>query len=430
MASTLRKILLSRKDALKNLLITAILLSAAYLVIFYNDAGKMRDAGVYIDSGFAVFKGENPYECCSRWGSFGPVPFSALMAIVPLDIRAGAVRILSLLGIYCFYRVIFPNKRILEPFLVFLIILWTSPVRELLVTNQMTGVAIGLLGLGIKLSERYKAGKILTFPKLLSAIPIAMALDMKPHMTIVFFISWIIFAKRLDIFLSTAIVIFSTHAIINLSQMRILELDWLSRIRNLNSLASDNSLGDTLAFWPVLNNYIKAPNFFHTVSMILTITLTLICFYLAKNQQKDSAIFLSFFVPATSIYYHFYDAVPLTVIVVILIARMKNTFISALVLSFFLVPLIFDSVRNQALIFAIGILTMFWIHERVSDKSYAALFGGLFSGFAAAVFVHILNLRLGLSEHLLQSLIVTQCLVLALVIFFFSKREKIPVTQP
>ena len=109
---------------------------------------------------------------------------------------------------------------------------------------------------------------------------------------------------------------------------------------------------------------------------------------------------------------------------------MKNTFISALVLSFFLVPLIFDSVRNQALIFAIGILTMFWIHERVSDKSYAALFGGLFSGFAAAVFVHILNLRLDLSEHLLQSLIVTQCLVLALVIFFFSKREKIPVTQP
>jgi hypothetical protein len=249
-------------------------------------------------------------------------------------------------------------------------------------------------------------------------------------MTIVFFISWIIYAKRLDIFLSTAIVMFSTHAIINFSQMRILELDWLSRIRNLNSLASENSLGDTLAFWPVLNNYIKAPDFFHTVSMILTIILTLFCFYLAKNQQKDSAIFLSFFVPATSIYYHFYDAVPLTVIVVILIARMKNTFISALVLSFFLVPLIFDSVRNQALIFAIGFLVMFWVHERVSDKSYRVLFGGLFSGFAVAVFVHILNLRLDLNEHLLQSLIVTQCLVLALVIFFFSKREKIPVTQP
>ena len=213
MESLLWNTFLSRKDDLKKILVAAILLSATYLVIFYNDAGKMRDAGVYIDSGLAVFRGENPYDWGSRWGSFGPVPFSAVMAIVPLDIRAGAVRILSLVGIYCFYRVIFPNKRILEPFLVFLIILWTSPVRELLVTNQMTGVAIGLLGLGIKLSERYKAGKILTFPKLLSAIPIAMALDMKPHMTIVFFISWIIFAKRLDIFLSTAIVIFSTQAI-------------------------------------------------------------------------------------------------------------------------------------------------------------------------------------------------------------------------
>jgi hypothetical protein len=430
MASTLRNVFLSRKDVVKNLLIVAILLSAVYLIILYNDAGKMRDAGVYVDSGFAVFKGENPYVCCSRWGSFGPVPFSALMAIVPLDVRAGTVRILSLAGIYCFYRVIFPNKETWEKLLVFFIILWTSPVRELLVTNQMTGVAVGLIGLGIKLSERYRVGKILTFAKLLSAIPIAMALDMKPHVTIVFFVSWVIYAKRLDVFFSTVIVMFTTHAIINFSQGRILELDWSSKIRNLNSLASENNLGDTLAFWPVLNNYIKAPDFFHALSIILSLNLTIVCFYLAKNQKKDSAIFLSFFVPATSIYYHFYDAVPLTVIVVILIVRMKNTFISALVLSFFLVPLIFESVRNQALIFAIGFLKIFWIHERVSDKPYAVLFGGLISGFAAAVVVHILNLRLDLSEHLLQSLIVTQCLVLALVIFFFSKKEKIHVTQP
>jgi hypothetical protein len=260
-------------------------------------------------------------------------------------------------------------------------------------------------------------------------IPFAMALDMKPHMTIVFFISWAIYAKRIDIFLSTTFVMITTHAMINLSQMRILELDWISRIGRLNSLASENSLGDTLAFWPILNNYINAPDFFHTLSMILTFTLAAICFYLAKKQQKDAAILLSFFVPATSIYYHFYDAVPLTVIVVILIVRMKNTFISSLVLSFFLVPLIFDSVRNQALIFAMGILTVIWVHKRVSQRSYLRLFGGLLSGFTVAAVIHILNLRLDLNEHLLQSLIVTQCLVLAITIFFYSKKEKISIVQ-
>jgi hypothetical protein len=165
------------------------------------------------------------------------------------------------------------------------------------------------------------------------------------------------------------------------------------------------------------------------LSLIFTFTLTAICFYLSKKQQKDAAIFLSFFVPATSIYYHFYDAVPLTVIVVILIVRMKNTFISGLVLSFFLIPLIFDSARNQTLIFAIGILTVIWVRERVSHRSYLHLLGRLFSGFAVAVVIHVLNLRLNLSEYLLQSLIVTQCLVLAIVVFFYSKMEKISIVQ-
>lgn len=429
MFSKLRVVFDVAPNFAKRVLTALIVVSVLYLVIFYNDAGKMRDAGVYIDSGFAVFKGENPYECCSRWGSFGPVPFSAVMSIIPLAIRAAVVRILSLVGIYIFFRAVFPNKKSIEPLLIYLIIIWTSPVRELLVTNQMTGIAIGLLGVGIKLSDKLNFGNLVTFRKILAVIPFAMALDMKPHITVVFFISWAIFAKRMEIFLSTALVMITTHAIINLSQMRILELDWISRIGRLNSLASENSLGDTLAFWPILNNYINAPDFFHTLSMILTFTLTAICFCLAKKQQKDVAILVSFFVPATSIYYHFYDAVPLTVIVIILIVRMKNTFISGLVLSFFLVPLIFDSVRNQALIFSTGILIVVWVRERVSQRSYLQLLGRLFSGFTLAAIIHVLNLRLNLSEHLLQSLIVTQCLVLAMIIFFYSKKEKISILQ-
>ena len=407
------------------LLISLIVLSATYLVIFYNDAGKMRDAGVYIDSGLAVLKGENPYECCSRWGTFGPVPFSAFMSVIPIDVRAGVVRVLSLAGIYYFFRTVFPNKKTVEPYLIFLIIVWTSPVRELLVTNQMTGIAVGLLGVGIKLSEKWDSGKVLTPYKLLAAIPFAMALDMKPHLTIVFFISWSIFAKRMDIFLSTAIVMIATHAIIDISQMRILELDWISGIGRLNSLASENSLGDTLAFWPILNNYINAPNFFHTLSMILIVVCSISSFYLARIQKKEAAIFLSFFVPATSIYYHFYDAVPLVVIVAIFIARMKNTFVTGLVLSFFLIPLVFDSLRNQVLIFSIGLLVIIWVRKNLSGSSFLMLLVGLLFGFGAAVLLHFINLELNLSQHLLQSLIVTQCLVLSVILLLFSKKERI-----
>ncbi len=410
---------------IKRILIALQIISVAYLVWFYKDAGNMRDAGVYFDSGIAVLKGENPYECCSRWGSFGPVPFSAVMSIVPLVIRASVIRVLSILGIYLFFRMIFPNKRSIEPLIIFLIVIWTSPVRELLVTNQMTGITMGLLGLGIWLYKNIEARELISFSKLLSAIPFAMAIDMKPHLTAIFFITWVVAKRRPDVFVNTVIVLVFTHMAINVSQNRILELDWLTRIQKLNSMASDNSLGDSLSFWPILNHYLSQPKLLHSISLTVTILLACVCLFLAVKRREYETYYLSFFVPATSIYFHFYDAIPLVLFAIVLILKLKNTFFSGMVLSFYLVPLIFQSVRNQALVVSMGILVASWLYFQSTEKSAYKIVSGIISGFAAAFLLHVFNLQLDLNEHLLQSMMVTQCLILSLILFWISKKEKV-----
>jgi len=402
-----------------------IALSAIYLLFYYRDGGNMHDAGVYIDSGFAVFKGENPYECCSRWGSFGPVPFSALMSLVPFAIRATTVRILSLIGIYLFLRTIFPSKRTFEPYFMFLIILWSSPVRELLVTNQMTGIAIGLLALGVKLNDGIGVAKASMTAKIISAIVFAMAIDMKPHISLVFFISWTIYRREIKSLIRTAGTLLVTHLIIDLSQFRILELDWLSHLRGLNTSATQNTLGDSLAFWPILNNYFSAGKFFYYFSFLLTICLTILCFYLAKNRKWEEVVVLSFFIPATSIYFHFYDAVPLTVVLGILVVRNKNLLLTTFCVSMFLIPIEFKSVRNIILVIVIAL-------SLLAAKSYKTDFKKTFvdlcffiAGFFASFALHVFNSSLHLIDHLLQSLIVTECLILVMSLYAYSKKKSV-----
>ena len=132
------------------------------------------------------------------------------MSLVPFVIRATTVRILSLIGIYLFLRTIFPSKRTFEPYFMFLIILWSSPVRELLVTNQMTGIAIGLLALGVKLNEGIGGAKPAITSRFFSAIFFVMALDMKPHISLVFFLSWIIYKREIKSFIWTIVTLVTT----------------------------------------------------------------------------------------------------------------------------------------------------------------------------------------------------------------------------
>ena len=404
----------------------SILFSMLYILGYYHDGGNLRDAGVYFDSGIAVLKGENPY-VASRWGSFGPVPFSILLSVIPEGIRAIAVRILSLAGIYVFFRIFYPNKRLIEPLAISLIILWTSPVRELMVTNQMTGIAIGLLALGVKFLNPFISFRDITKETIMGALFFAMALDLKPHICIFFFLSWVIYKKSFQKFSIVVLTLFLTHLIINLSQMRILEKDWFTSLSGVNKSASQASLGDSLSFWPILNYFIDATLFLYFASILITCALAGACFYWAYKGRWEQVLFLSFFIPSTSIYYHYYDAIPLCVFFVVMLFRIDNPFLISFAVSFILIPKEYMSFRNQFLVFMI--VSLFTLRSMIVNRhgNKAFIFISTALGLAASTLLHLTNTSLELSDYLLQSLIVTESLTIILVIYFYARRRKISV---
>lgn len=408
----------------KYLLLFTTIISLTYLLVYYHDSGDMHDAGVYFNSGLAVLRGDNPY-VSSRWGTFGPVPFSILLSVIPIEARAVVVRILSLVGTYLFFRIIFPNKRLIEPFAISLVLLWLSPFRELMVTNQMTGITIGLLAIGVKFLDSFSSFRHITTKAIIGSLLFSMALDLKPHICLFFFVSWAIYHKSLPKFCIVVLALFITHSIINLSQMRILELDWFSALKNLNESASQNSLGDSLSFWPIINYYLEAPILIYVLSIITPLLLSLLCFYYARKGKWEVTVILSFFIPATSIYYHYYDAVPLCVVFVVMLFRINNISLATFTVSFILIPKEYLIARNQILILAI--VALFVLFEIIRNKEAGTLkiLLSALLGVTISFLLHIFNTNLELSDHLLQSLIVTETLMMIIGLFVYTRVKKI-----
>jgi hypothetical protein len=398
--------------------------SLTFILFYYNDDGKLHDAGVYYNSGLDILRGENPYPD-ARWGSFGAIPFSILISVFPEEIKALVVRILSLAGIYIFFRFLYPNKRLIEPLAISFVLLWTSPVRELMVTNQMTGIVIGLLALGVKFLEPFTSFRKISKATLAGALFFAMALDLKPHICIIFFLSWAIFKKSIPKFLIVILTLLITHLIIDLSQMKILEIEWFNTLSRVNESASQASLGDSLSFWPILNHLLDENSILYFASILVTCILAGLCLYWAYRGRWDDVMFLSFFIPSTSIYYHYYDAVPLCVLFMVILFRINNLFLISFTASFILIPKEYMSIRNQILVLLIiGIFALRLILKNKNGKHGPIIISAI-SGLFTSTLLHLINTKLELSEHLLQSLIVTESLVMISSLYIYTRARKI-----
>jgi hypothetical protein len=138
-------------------------------------------------------------------------------------------------------------------------------------------------------------------------------------------------------------------------------------------------------------------------------------------------LILSFFIPSTSIYYHYYDAVPLCVLLVVMLFRIGNPLLESFAISFILIPKEYMSFRNQVLVLlVVGFLTLRSMTVFKSKKKELIL-GSTILGLAASTLLHLINTWLELSDHLLQSLIVTESLVIVMILYFYARARKISV---
>ena len=417
------------------ILSTLIVLSSTFLLYQYREGGikdagltdtSIRDVGGYVTTGKRIIDQVNPYipdgELWggARWGTFGTIPVALISELIPRFLQVVVFQTLGLLGLYLFLATIFRNIQRVNLYSIFLLLIWSSSYREMLATNQIIGMVLGLVALGINALFLYEGNKRHLI-KFLGTLSFVIALDLKPHISGLFIVGLYIFLRRrLDfIWLITLYVV--THAAVNLYLGRIAEIDWIQKVSTLSDRANRNELGDSVTFWPVIRKYINLEGSFGIVSKLTLLILVLLTFWLAHKRYWGSFVFLSFFAPAFSIYFHYYDAVPFVALIFWAILSRKKSILTFVVLDLLIISKEASSLKNIALVICISLLVAIFSTSSNSTRARNVIFSVI--GFGAWQIIYYANSKLNLNQYELQSLVVTEVLVLAALFFIQSGRE-------
>ncbi len=414
---------------------TLIILSCGFLLYQYREGGikdvgltdtSIRDVGGYITTGIKIMNRVNPYIPDgefwggARWGTFGTVPVAMISELVPRNLQVVFFQVIGLLGLYLFINTVFSKVPKVYVNSVFLLLIWSSSFREMLTTNQIIGIVLGFVALGIRFIFSEDSRDISPLNQALGALCFVVALDLKPHISGLLIVGLYIYFRKGKDFIWLVSAYLVTHAAVDLYLGKIVELDWIKIVNGLSDRANKNELGDSVTIWPVIRRLVDFQESFGIISKLTLFLLIALTFWAAYKKYWQTFLFLSFFVPAFSIYFHYYDGVPLFSLVFWAILSKEKTIFSFVVLDMLIISKETSNLRNMLLVISISLMVAV-LSTASNQKRLKNLVSAGF-GFAAWQFIATLNSKSNSDQYQLQSLVVTQVLILASVFFVLSTR--------
>jgi len=384
----------------------AILVSVSYLLFYYRNVG-LHDGEVYLTAGHNILNGNDPYKTGeTRSGTTSSLlmylTFRPFMGFAPTSI----FQILNLTGILFFLWVVMRSLGLRDNFMTLsLLTIWLSPVREMLAINQVNGIILGLLGLFLYLEDITARTK--SWPlSLLSSLSLALAIDIKPHLLVIFLISRTILKQDLKIFILTVGQLILTHAIIDFYIGAVVEISWLERLRTINHSAGSVDLGDSVTIWPLIEKIF--PQNAHVIaltSLIVFLTGVMISIYFSIKQNINLTFLFSLGCPGLYIYFHFYDLIPIALVFLTLVMKYGNKRFDLAIISLMIIPKEFLNIKNLCLVF---MLTLYIVSVTKHQKQQRLLSNVPLFEYAIYALLCICNSILFIDERLTQSIFVTE----------------------
>jgi hypothetical protein len=400
-------------------------LTTTFALLFYYREGGVKDAnipnpgprdvGVYIAAGNAILRGLNPYELVgNRFGAVGAVPFGVIDFFVPENLTTVIFQILNIVGVIFFIRTVVQVKVKYGKEITYFLVILFSATREMLVTNQITGILMGVFALWYTQQLRFLSTKS---AKNLAIVALAaiFLVDLKPHLFGMILLFSFIKNKNLKVIFTTVGAWAILHLFVDFTQQRILELDWLNILLDLQAQAKDGELPDAVSFWPLVS-YLTSFDHLPTLVLMAPMLLGLIAltFYSTRCDFHDLLPWL-FLLPASSIYFHYYDLVPALIFMVASqLKKSSDYFLFAI--GFLVIPQEITNSRNFVFILAALIS---W--KLLIDRSWSLRALSL-SAFGLVVSYLCVRYFDG-NPRLTQSWIVTESVIIAAI--FMRQRQKV-----
>lgn len=342
-----------------------LILETIYLCFRYSNS--LGDFEQYITAGLYISDGRNPYEALMYTNS----PVSAyliftLKSYIPIIFKPFIVQTVNVIGVSYFLKWYLGKKLTPKSIMVLNLLLLLNVNRALFGNVQVTGIVLGLIALAFNLVS---ANNKLRY---YSIIPIWIAFEIKPQITIPFLIIYI-YSNKSKIRKFTEIIglLVSSHLILDYLLGVNLTFQWCEKIIKY----SRNSLNQNsyeISVWKIFADIFGHENWIRFISLILILVFIIFLMKITKT-KPDMAIFLALAFPLINTYVHLYDYVGLTLIAIKLITSdNKSSF-------YFLNPLFFIFPLSGTSLIIVVILQLFSaVYFTIYFKDYRFMFGGIF----------------------------------------------------
>ena len=365
-------------------------------------SNSLADTSYYYQSGQRIFQGQNPYSGDLPFFS-GPVGGWFLYVIGKIffiEALPLVWQIINLLGVSVFFHTILVKLGIRHNIILLVaIMLLSSPVREMVVNNQVTGFVLGVAAIAIRTNLRnVHKSFIMTNSTLLYLV-----FELKPNLVLGFVVYFVVINREriLLILLSTV----SIFIVSNLVLVDGIYLKWIDAIRSqgVANLTGYESLG--LSTFIYESGFLSKEN-----ARILSLTLFLLCFALALvsaslSRNKGNLLIIPL-LPIFFPYLHYLDfAITVPFIMYFIFFQSSLRFLAPIAIVILYLPRPTDGLLKNSLVFAllIAVITYDFYYYKLARK---ALVGVLFG--ATLLFSNYLIDSHANDEHQLQSFTVVR----------------------
>jgi hypothetical protein len=331
-----------------------LILSTISVMAYYRHGGT-RDFGLYVRAGDAFIHGENAYITQSwRSGSVGAVFIWFLSLPFSQYLQVWLFQLINFAGFWNFCRIFI--KKWKHQYWIFGLLLFLSPIREVINTLQITGLVFGLLSLYL-MKNPFSFGMKHRLFQIFQSIALGLAIDLKPHsILIVVALLGIAGFKRFEILLAVNIILVC-HLGIDLIHQRILEFDWLRGLFKLGNTSGEN--GESTSIWKLIDN-ITHSSINTGIISICAVTISFLFSISRINKSPNlKLVILGLLTTALIPYMHYYDLAPLAVIALVKFMQSGNSVFGLTLIMFLILPREISSPENVLILVCLVILIQF-----------------------------------------------------------------------
>jgi hypothetical protein len=296
--------------------------------------------------------------------------------------------------------------------------LWFSCTREILSTGQITGIVMGLIGVGYTLMK--SESKIL---QVAASLAFAIVLDLKPHIFLLFIISVYVYHRKLRWLFFVGFHILVGHILINIYFRSFIEDDWIRTLLAVSDTKQNPENTGSRTIWPIVReilNMESIPSLIPTFSFLL---LGLFVIFRLHRFHSFPLLVASLLVPVVYSYFHLYSFLPIAVLILWILIKLEMPVFLGIVFSFLVISGGKMGIREATISLIIYVVFSFQLFHLFPVSN--GFFWRMTSAFVSLLSVRFLLGLFNPSGHFLEILNINFLVLSAFFIILLTTRSKV-----